>query len=81
MAVNLNLPPQILDAQAKAIKEENVENENLRGIDKGFKTHPEGDTLLYMKEVVSRHGVPDKLHFVEEPEEILDREVKRLKQS
>ncbi|GJU66367.1 hypothetical protein Tco_1252626 [Tanacetum coccineum] len=34
MTINLNLPPQILDAQAEAIKEENVENENLRGIDK-----------------------------------------------
>ncbi|GJY84404.1 putative reverse transcriptase domain-containing protein [Tanacetum coccineum] len=61
-------------------------------------------TRLYLKEVVSRHGVlvfqskemlvderslqlldeiqvDDKLHFVEEPMEIIDREVKRLKQS
>ncbi|GJS53771.1 putative reverse transcriptase domain-containing protein [Tanacetum coccineum] len=70
-------------------------------------------TRLYLKEVVSRHGVPlskvhstfhvsnlkkclsdeslvipldenqvdDKLHFVEEPMEIIDREVKQLNQS
>nr|GEV40315.1 putative reverse transcriptase domain-containing protein [Tanacetum cinerariifolium] len=58
-------------------------------------------TRQYLKEVVSRHGVPvsiisdheplaipldeiqvdDKLNFIEEPVEIMDREVKRLKQS
>ncbi|GJT82292.1 reverse transcriptase domain-containing protein [Tanacetum coccineum] len=62
---------------------------------------------MYLKEVVTRHGIPvyplssrpkcysddplavlldvldikDKLHFVEEPVEIIDREVKRLKRS
>ncbi|GJZ64560.1 putative reverse transcriptase domain-containing protein [Tanacetum coccineum] len=44
MTINLKQPPKILDAQAEAIKEENVENENLRGIDKEFETRPEGDT-------------------------------------
>nr|GFB53880.1 reverse transcriptase domain-containing protein [Tanacetum cinerariifolium] len=69
-------------------------------------------TKLYMKEVVTRHGIPisiisnrdhsnlkkclsneplaipldelhidDKLHFVEEPVEIMDQEIKRLRQS
>ncbi|GJW32402.1 hypothetical protein Tco_0052434 [Tanacetum coccineum] len=42
-------------------------------------------TRQYLKEVVSKHGVPiqvdDKLNFIEEPVEIMDREVKRLKQS
>nr|GEU33580.1 reverse transcriptase domain-containing protein [Tanacetum cinerariifolium] len=60
-------------------------------------------TIQYLKEVVSRHGVPvliiydrdneplaitfeeiqidDKLHFIKEPIEIMDREVKWLKQS
>nr|GEY41081.1 putative reverse transcriptase domain-containing protein [Tanacetum cinerariifolium] len=50
---------------------------------------------LYMKEVVTRHEVPvfiisdrddelridDKLHFVKEPVEIMDREIKQLKRS
>nr|GEU42405.1 reverse transcriptase domain-containing protein [Tanacetum cinerariifolium] len=50
---------------------------------------------LYMKEVVIRHGVPvsiisdhdeelhvdDKLHFVEEPVEVVDHEIKKLKRS
>ncbi|GKB72946.1 putative reverse transcriptase domain-containing protein [Tanacetum coccineum] len=46
-------------------------------------------TRQCLKEVVSRHGVTvrpkmsidDKLNFIEEPVEIMDREVKRLKQS
>ncbi|GKD88283.1 reverse transcriptase domain-containing protein, partial [Tanacetum coccineum] len=56
-------------------------------------------TRQYLKEVVTRHGVPvliifdrdaipldeiqidDKLNFIEEPVKIMDREVKRLKQS
>ncbi|GKA44021.1 hypothetical protein Tco_0736745 [Tanacetum coccineum] len=46
--INLNLPPQILDAQAEAVKNENVENENLCGIDKEFETRP-GGTLYIEK--------------------------------
>ncbi|GJV19743.1 hypothetical protein Tco_1368763 [Tanacetum coccineum] len=42
MATNFNLLSQILNAHTKAIKEENVENENLRRIDKEFKTRPGG---------------------------------------
>ncbi|GJV09447.1 putative reverse transcriptase domain-containing protein [Tanacetum coccineum] len=42
MTINLNRPSQILDAQAEAIKEENVKNENLHGMDKEFKTRPDG---------------------------------------
>nr|GEU39235.1 putative reverse transcriptase domain-containing protein [Tanacetum cinerariifolium] len=42
MTIGLNLPVYILDAQAKAIKEENVKEENLRGMDKEFKTYPDG---------------------------------------
>ncbi|GJZ31634.1 hypothetical protein Tco_0576681, partial [Tanacetum coccineum] len=33
---------EILDAQVKAIKEENVKDENLRGMDKEFETRPDG---------------------------------------
>ncbi|GJZ58940.1 reverse transcriptase domain-containing protein [Tanacetum coccineum] len=68
------------DSQTEAIKEENIEAENLRGMDKAFKVHPDGTryrltklahfiptratnsmetlTRLYIKEIVSRHGVP-----------------------
>ncbi|GJX83228.1 putative reverse transcriptase domain-containing protein [Tanacetum coccineum] len=37
-----NVPSLILDAQAEEIKEENVKNENLHGMDKEFETHPNG---------------------------------------
>nr|GEV82118.1 reverse transcriptase domain-containing protein [Tanacetum cinerariifolium] len=36
VTLHLNLPSQILKAQTEAIKEENTEDENLRGIDKTF---------------------------------------------
>ncbi|GJT96027.1 hypothetical protein Tco_1091545 [Tanacetum coccineum] len=41
MTIDLDLLTQILNAQAKAIKEENVKEENLRGMDKEFKTRPD----------------------------------------
>ncbi|GJU85264.1 putative reverse transcriptase domain-containing protein [Tanacetum coccineum] len=45
MTLHPNLSSQILEAQTKAIKEENIEAENLRGMNKAF------------EEIVSRHGV------------------------
>ncbi|GKA43959.1 putative reverse transcriptase domain-containing protein [Tanacetum coccineum] len=38
MTLNLKLPSQILEAQTEAIKEENIKAENLRGMDKAFKS-------------------------------------------
>ncbi|GKE97817.1 hypothetical protein Tco_0021168 [Tanacetum coccineum] len=42
MTLHPELPTQILKAQTKAIKEENIKAENLRGIDKSFEIHPDG---------------------------------------
>nr|GEU69822.1 putative reverse transcriptase domain-containing protein [Tanacetum cinerariifolium] len=127
MTMHLKLPSQILNAQTEAIKEENIEAENLRGMDKAFKSalgtqldmctayHPETDgqserTTQTLKDMLracvidfgkgwERHlplkclsdeslvipmkelRLDDKLNFVEEPIEIMDREVKQLKQS
>nr|GEW25461.1 putative reverse transcriptase domain-containing protein [Tanacetum cinerariifolium] len=41
MTLHPKLPSQILKAQTEAIKEENIEAENLRGMDKAFKVHPD----------------------------------------
>ncbi|GKB15567.1 retrotransposon protein, putative, ty1-copia subclass [Tanacetum coccineum] len=46
MTLHLNLPSQILEAQTKAIKEENIKAENLRGMDKAFKIHPDGTRCI-----------------------------------
>ncbi|GKD76627.1 putative reverse transcriptase domain-containing protein [Tanacetum coccineum] len=68
----LNLPKQILSAQSEAGKEENFINEDLQGMINKLKPRTDGtlclnnrkdDTLekltrQYLKEVVSRHGVP-----------------------
>nr|GEW39348.1 putative reverse transcriptase domain-containing protein [Tanacetum cinerariifolium] len=41
-----NLPSQILEAQTKAIKEENIKAENLRGMDKAFEVRPDGTRCI-----------------------------------
>ncbi|GJZ08587.1 putative reverse transcriptase domain-containing protein [Tanacetum coccineum] len=49
-----------------------------------FKVLAKVETVAYILELpqqLSRIHIDDKLHFVEEPVEIMDREVKRLKQS
>ncbi|GJR72509.1 putative reverse transcriptase domain-containing protein [Tanacetum coccineum] len=47
MTVHTNLPKQVLNAQAEAMKEENVEAENLGGmIKKSFETRPDGTRCL-----------------------------------
>nr|GEX20120.1 reverse transcriptase domain-containing protein [Tanacetum cinerariifolium] len=42
MTLHPKLPSQILEAQNEAIKEEKIEAENLRGMDKAFKVHTDG---------------------------------------
>nr|GEW45185.1 putative reverse transcriptase domain, ribonuclease H-like domain, aspartic peptidase domain protein [Tanacetum cinerariifolium] len=46
MTIDLNLPSQILKAQDEAIKEGNILEENLRGIDKEFETRPDGTLCI-----------------------------------
>nr|GEU89950.1 reverse transcriptase domain-containing protein [Tanacetum cinerariifolium] len=41
MTLHPKLPSQILEAQAEAIKEENIKSENLRGMDKAFEVRPD----------------------------------------
>ncbi|GJW19257.1 hypothetical protein Tco_0026693 [Tanacetum coccineum] len=46
MTINLNLPSHILNAQAEAIKEENVKEENLCGMNKEFETRAYGTLCI-----------------------------------
>ncbi|GKB90348.1 putative reverse transcriptase domain-containing protein [Tanacetum coccineum] len=46
MTIHPKLPSQILEAQAKATKEENIEAENLRGMDKAFEIRPDGTRCI-----------------------------------
>ncbi|GJS51210.1 putative reverse transcriptase domain-containing protein [Tanacetum coccineum] len=46
MTIDLNLPSQILNAQAKAIKEETVKDENLYGMNKEFETCADGTLCI-----------------------------------
>ncbi|GJS97919.1 putative reverse transcriptase domain-containing protein [Tanacetum coccineum] len=49
ITINLNLSLQIFDSQTEAIKEENVKNEILCGMDKEFETHPDGSHCIRSK--------------------------------
>ncbi|GJV63790.1 putative reverse transcriptase domain-containing protein [Tanacetum coccineum] len=46
MTLHPKLPSQILEAQTKAIKEENIEAENLRGMDKAFEVRLDGTRCI-----------------------------------
>ncbi|GJZ29326.1 putative reverse transcriptase domain-containing protein [Tanacetum coccineum] len=46
MTIHPNLPSQILKAQTKAIKEENIKAENLRGMEKSFEIRPDGTCCI-----------------------------------
>ncbi|GKA23136.1 putative reverse transcriptase domain-containing protein, partial [Tanacetum coccineum] len=46
LTVHPKLPSQILEAQNEALKEENVKNENLQGMDKSFEIHPDGTRCI-----------------------------------
>nr|GFB39481.1 putative reverse transcriptase domain-containing protein [Tanacetum cinerariifolium] len=46
MTIHPKLPSQILEAQTKAIKVENIKAENLQGMNKAFKIHPDGTRCI-----------------------------------
>nr|GFB76342.1 reverse transcriptase domain-containing protein [Tanacetum cinerariifolium] len=46
MTIELKLPSHILNAQAKAIKEENVKEENLNGMNKRFEAPADGTLYI-----------------------------------
>nr|GEX60199.1 putative reverse transcriptase domain-containing protein [Tanacetum cinerariifolium] len=46
MTIHFNLPSQILEAQTKALKEENVQAENLRGMKKAFEIRTDGTRCI-----------------------------------
>ncbi|GJZ68109.1 putative reverse transcriptase domain-containing protein [Tanacetum coccineum] len=46
MTIHPKLPSQILEAQTEAIKEKNIEAENLRGMDKAFEIRPDGTRCI-----------------------------------
>ncbi|GJS88597.1 putative reverse transcriptase domain-containing protein [Tanacetum coccineum] len=97
MTISLDLPKQILNAQTEARKPENIKSEDVGGMLIENAKFPEELSRVHNTFHVSNlkkcHAdeplaVPldglhldDKLHFVEEPVEIVGREVKRLKRS
>nr|GEY12630.1 reverse transcriptase domain-containing protein [Tanacetum cinerariifolium] len=46
MTIHSNLPSQILEAQREALKEENVQAENLRGMEKAFEIRTDGTCFI-----------------------------------
>ncbi|GJR54833.1 hypothetical protein Tco_1405354 [Tanacetum coccineum] len=64
-----------LDASVEACKEENIGAEGFLGKGEPFEVRSD-DLIIPLDEV----RIDEKLHFIEEPIEIMDREVKQLKQ-
>ncbi|GJU17027.1 putative reverse transcriptase domain-containing protein [Tanacetum coccineum] len=56
MTIDLNLPSQILNAQAESIKEEIVKEENLCGMNKEFETRADGTLCIEKQSWVPRFG-------------------------
>ncbi|GKA31789.1 putative reverse transcriptase domain-containing protein [Tanacetum coccineum] len=56
MTIGLNLPIQILNAQVEAMKEENVKEENLYGMNKNFETRPDGILCIKKQSWLPRLG-------------------------
>ncbi|GJS51062.1 putative reverse transcriptase domain-containing protein [Tanacetum coccineum] len=56
MTIGLNLLVQILNAQAEAMKEEIVKEENLRGINKEFETRPDRTLCIEKRSWLPRLG-------------------------
>ncbi|GJT30630.1 hypothetical protein Tco_0910905 [Tanacetum coccineum] len=79
----LNLPKQILDAQTEARKPENIKNEDVGGNTIAFLVSNLKKCYVDEPLAVPLDGLhfDDKLQFVEEPVEIMDRQVKWLNQS
>ncbi|GJY22283.1 putative reverse transcriptase domain-containing protein [Tanacetum coccineum] len=56
MTIHPNLPSQILEAQSEAIKEENIEAENLQGMDKAFEVCPDGTCCIKNRRCIPFFG-------------------------
>ncbi|GKE24137.1 putative reverse transcriptase domain-containing protein, partial [Tanacetum coccineum] len=56
MTVDLNLPSQILNAQAEAMKEKNIKEENINGMDKKFETRADETYCIEKQSWVPRFG-------------------------
>nr|GEZ69296.1 putative reverse transcriptase domain-containing protein [Tanacetum cinerariifolium] len=84
MTISLDLPRQILNAQTEAKKSENIKKEDVGGIVHNT-FHVSNLKKCHADEpiAISLDGLhfDDKLHFVEKPVEIVDRELKWLKRS
>ncbi|GJV74301.1 reverse transcriptase domain-containing protein [Tanacetum coccineum] len=57
LTVHPKLPFQILEAQNEALKEEDVKNENLRGMDKSFEIRPDGTRCIKNRSWLPLFGV------------------------
>nr|GEV53463.1 putative reverse transcriptase domain-containing protein [Tanacetum cinerariifolium] len=70
LTIGLNLPVKILNSQAETRKEEIYKTKDFVLLEKALET-----LAIPLDEI----QIDDKLYFIEEPVEIMDREVKRLK--
>nr|GEV24002.1 putative reverse transcriptase domain-containing protein [Tanacetum cinerariifolium] len=56
MTISSNLSSQIYDAHVETLKDENVKDENLHGMNKEFETHPDGTLCIEKRSWLPRLG-------------------------
>nr|GEX63854.1 reverse transcriptase domain-containing protein [Tanacetum cinerariifolium] len=59
MTIHSNLPSQILEAQTEAIKEENVQAKNLRGMEKTFEIRTDGTRCIKNRSWLPLFALPE----------------------
>nr|GEV60461.1 putative reverse transcriptase domain-containing protein [Tanacetum cinerariifolium] len=79
MTIHLNLPSQILEAQTETLKEENVQAENLRGMEKAFEIHTDGTRFIKNRSWLPLFGTQLYMSTTYHPE--TDRQSKRTIQT
>nr|GEV45689.1 putative reverse transcriptase domain-containing protein [Tanacetum cinerariifolium] len=68
MTIHSNLPSQILEAQTEALKEENVQAENLRGMEKAFEICTDGTRCIKNRSWLPLFGTQLDMSIAYHPE-------------
>nr|GEV59317.1 retrovirus-related Pol polyprotein from transposon 17.6 [Tanacetum cinerariifolium] len=70
MTIHSRLPSQILKAQTEALKKENVQDENIRGMEKSFEIHTDGTRCIKNRSSLPLFGTQLDMSIAYHPETV-----------